>query len=98
LAEYRQGHDGAAVDWLERSRRSFTSRDAPRATVNLLLAMAHRRLGHAEQARGLFEEGKGIVDRDMPKATVDDLSGDGIENWLICHVIRREAEALFAGG
>jgi Flp pilus assembly protein TadD len=98
LAEYRQGHDGAAVDWLERSRRSFAGADAPRATVTLLLAMAHRRLGHAEQARGLFDEARGIVERDMPKATVDDLSGDGIENWLICHVIRREAEALFADG
>ena len=99
LAEYRQGHHGAAVEWLEQTRPTFTSGSVPaKATATLLLAMAHHRLGEAEEARGLFDEARLLMDRQMPSAGIDGLVNISIEDWLICHVIRREADSLFSGG
>ena len=60
--------------------------------------MAHHRLGHAEQARDLLAEARGVMEQKLAKAGEEDLECSIIEDWLICHVIRREAEALFAGG
>jgi hypothetical protein len=99
LAEYRQEHHGAAVEWLEQARPTFTSGSVPaKATATLLLAMAHRRLGHTEQARGLFDEARLLMDRQMPGSGIDGLVNISIEDWLICHAIRREADSLFSGG
>ena len=99
LAEYRRGHYGAAAECLEQSRPYFVSGSVPaKATATLLLAMAHHRLGHTEQARALFSEARQYMDREMPKAGAEDLGPVNVEDWLICHVIRREAEAVFAGG
>ena len=95
LAEYRQGRFAAALDWLEQSRGGMTIRNAPAmATTVLLLAMAHHRLGHAGQAEGLLAEAQQIIETHVPKAGADDLAAGLIEDWLICHVIRREAEGL----
>jgi hypothetical protein len=33
----------------------------------------------------------------LPKPGVDRLDLGGIENWLICHILRREAERLIRG-
>ena len=41
---------------------------------------------------------RSMMEQKLPKAGVDDLEASVIEDWLICHVVRREAEALFAGG
>jgi hypothetical protein len=60
--------------------------------------MTHHRLGHAEQARSLFADARLYMDREMPAAGAEDLGRVNVEDWLICHVIRREADALFAGG
>ena len=38
------------------------------------------------------------MEQKLPKAGEEDLESSVIEDWLICHAIRREAEALFAGG
>jgi hypothetical protein len=98
LAEYRQGNYAAAVDCLEESRPAFAGTFAPaKATATFLLAMAHHRLGHTEQGRALFSEARQYMDREMPSAGEDDLAGVNVEDWLICHVIRREADAHFAG-
>jgi hypothetical protein len=37
------------------------------------------------------------MEQKVAKAGVEDLEDCGVENWLICHVARREAEALLAG-
>ena len=43
-------------------------------------------------------ETDGMMEQKLAKAGVEDLETSTIENWLICHVVRREAEALFTGG
>jgi tetratricopeptide (TPR) repeat protein len=96
LAEYRQEHFRPAVDWLEESLRSLPDNLPAKFTATLLLAMAHHRLGDAEQARDLLAEARGVMEQKLAKAGEEDLECSVIEDWLICHVIRREAEALFA--
>jgi hypothetical protein len=100
MAEYRQGNFGPAVESLEASRKCFTYEgfDAVKATGTLFRAMAHHRLGHAEQARALLAEARAVMEQKLSEAGVEDLEYDGVEDWLICHVVRREAEALLAGG
>jgi len=60
--------------------------------------MAHHHLRHPKQARDLLGEARALMEQAMPKAGEEDLESCVIEDWLICHVIRREAEALFGGG
>jgi tetratricopeptide (TPR) repeat protein len=99
MAEYRQGHFGPAIGWLEQSVPSFPDDHQPaKATAILFLAMAHHRLGHAEQARARLAEARDVMEQKLPEAGKEDLEFSAIENWLACHVIRREAEALLAGG
>ena len=97
LVEYRRGHHGEAVACLEGHGRAFGAYAPDRATSDFLLAMAHHRLGHAEQARSLFNDARQYVHRELPEAGAQDLSV-GVENWLVCQVIRREAEQLIPGG
>jgi tetratricopeptide (TPR) repeat protein len=99
MAEYRQGHWAPAIVYLEESRQVFYEGfDACKATVALFLAMAHHRQGDAEEAHALLAEAREVMERKLPKAGVEDLESSGNEDWLICHVVRREAEALLAGG
>jgi ATP/maltotriose-dependent transcriptional regulator MalT len=99
MAEYRQGHLESAIEWLDQALRSMdVDFSASRATALLFLAMSHHRLGHAEQARGALTDARALMEHGFPKAGVDDLDVGPLEDWLICHVIRREAETLFEGG
>jgi tetratricopeptide (TPR) repeat protein len=99
IAEYRRGHFAAAIESFEQSRRLLPADfETSEAVALLFLAMSHHQLGHAERARGLLAEARGMMEQKVPKAGVDDLEASLIEFWLVCHVIRREAEALFAGG
>jgi hypothetical protein len=68
------------------------------AAAEFFVAMGHHRLGHANAAREAFERARLIMETQVPKAGADDIGIGNLEDWLICHVIRREAEALFAGG
>ena len=91
LADYRRGEYESAISSLARAR-SLNPADA-QATLDLLTAMANHRLSRPEQAREWFERGVLKMDTQLPKAGEDDL-GVNPENWLVAHIIRREAEAL----
>ena len=98
MAEYRQGNFAAAIEPLEQTRQCpYPGLHATRATATMFLAMAHHRLKRAEESRGLLEEARKVMDQELPKAGVEDLEFTVIEDWLICHAVRREAEALIAG-
>jgi hypothetical protein len=68
-----------------------------RAVLNWLwLALAHQRLGDAEEARlwlGRAQEWLDPYSDGMP-ARADAELGLHLHNWLEAHVLRREAEAL----
>ncbi len=98
LVEYRSGRFPSAVDWLEKSRKLPPEPPAPHleAQTLLVLAMAHHRLGHMDQARSLFAEATKIIDGQLPKADSGAL-GEAWPDWIIAHVLRREAEAAIVG-
>jgi hypothetical protein len=70
-----------------------------RAVVNWVwLALAHQRLGKAEEARRWLGKAQGWLDQyrgGMPARAEEEL-GLHLHNWLEAHVLRREAEALLS--
>jgi tetratricopeptide (TPR) repeat protein len=93
MAEYRAGHFDAAIDWLTRSQKAQTIASGIAGT-KAYLSMAHYRSGHETQARDLLAQANQGVERDLPKAGVDELPAADMENWLIAHIALREAKAL----
>jgi serine/threonine-protein kinase len=93
LAEYRAGRFESALSFADRaaSLRPATAR----ATTELIRAMAHHRLGHAEKAKESLGKAVSTIETELPKPGAKPIGG--AENWLICHVLRREAGQLIAG-
>jgi serine/threonine-protein kinase len=81
LAEYRQGRPASAITWMG-GEASRVMGPAPR----LVLAMAQHRQGQGKQARKTLA--KAVVAFDWSAA-----EADSHDVW-ICHILRREAEAL----
>jgi tetratricopeptide (TPR) repeat protein len=92
LAEYRAGRFDSALQFLEKTD-SFKAASAI-ATVDLLRAMIHHKLGHADRANEFLTRATDRIEKDLPKAGAQPITSP--ENWLICHVLRREAEQLIA--
>jgi hypothetical protein len=67
-----------------------TKPPAAKATVDLIRAMARQQLKKSAQAKELLDAAMTRIDSELTKP------GDGTinspENWLICHILRREAE------
>ena len=58
--------------------------------------MAHHRLGQIDQARSFFDEATKIIDIQLPKGDSGSL-GEAWPDWIITHVLLREAEGLIVG-
>lgn len=95
LAEYRAGRFDDAIGWLEKCR-AVSDHPSRTAAADALLAMAHHRLGNPQAARSALTRCAERMEKDLPAANSGDLTdtGTAIENWLIAHVLLREAEAL----
>jgi tetratricopeptide (TPR) repeat protein len=78
LAEYRLDHYQSAIEWAQTPGAQDT------CPTLLILAMAHQRLGHTEQARQFFDE----AIKTYEWKTVNNEWGG------ISHSLRREAESL----
>jgi tetratricopeptide (TPR) repeat protein len=95
IGEFRSGRFEPAIEWLGKVHPLNAARDS---TVDFFLAMAHHRLGHAEEARDALSKGVKLIDHWLPTyPTVSGEETSGIENWLICQIMRREAEGLIEG-
>jgi tetratricopeptide (TPR) repeat protein len=92
---YRAGRFSEAVPLLEQSLRADSN--SGRAVLNWLwLALAHQRLGKAQEARRWLDKARAWLDQygdGMPSCAEQEL-GLHLHNWLEAHVLRREAEAL----
>jgi tetratricopeptide (TPR) repeat protein len=92
---YRAGRFADAVPLFERSLRADPKPGC--AVLNWLwLALAHHRLGRAEEARGWLGRAQGWLDQfgDGMPPRADEKQGLDLHDWLEAHVLRREAEAL----
>jgi serine/threonine protein kinase/tetratricopeptide (TPR) repeat protein len=95
MGEYRIGRYDEAIKWLLRARSGLKA-PAGSATADLFLAMTHHRLGKAPEAKMFYQRAKESIET-LPKLGLADLSGPstgGVENWLICQTVYREAMVL----
>jgi serine/threonine protein kinase/tetratricopeptide (TPR) repeat protein len=96
LAEYREGHFGAAVEWVNRVL-SESGKDSDRdAETTLVLAMAQEQSRQTAAARGTLAEAAQIVDTRMQGLNSGYLS-DRWEDWVIAHALLSEAKGLIKG-
>jgi eukaryotic-like serine/threonine-protein kinase len=93
LADYREGEYARTLAALEGLKPSPDGRDYD-ATVYAVMAMAHQRLSHGEEARQALQRARAIVERKMPKPERGQVFVGGWDNWLRCRILLREAEAL----
>jgi serine/threonine protein kinase len=89
LTDYRAGHHEQAVVWLKHfgPKPDTTHWEA---SAFAILAMAHHRLGHADEARVSLDAARGILAK-KPQDAMRDWSW---RDWLHSEILCREAEAL----
>jgi tetratricopeptide (TPR) repeat protein len=96
-AHYRAGQFEQAVERLEQALKACgkNGEAGPRAAVfsRLFLAMTYHSTGHAPIARQWFDKAVDQIERDLPKEGSQDLGAEW-QDWIMCQIIRREAEAL----
>jgi tetratricopeptide (TPR) repeat protein len=97
---YRAGRQAEAINRL-REALAAARADPDRfryASVlsRLFLAMTYHAAGQAERARQWLDQAVSVIDFDFPQAGRVPL-GDHWHDWIMCQVIRREAEALIGG-
>jgi len=95
LAEYRQGRFANAAEWLQKALGR--SDDIYRTVqAHMTLAMAQYQLQQIEEARGTQAKGLKLAEARFPKAGKANLD-EQWHDWIIAHVLIREAKALIEG-
>jgi tetratricopeptide (TPR) repeat protein len=95
MAEYRAGRYPEAIKFLTQSTQA-PEWAYSRTTADLLLSMCHDRLGDHAQATATLNRTTEKMDHEFSKPGVDDLIS--FQDWILCQVLRREAEGLINGG
>ena len=93
LAEYRQGHFGSAADWASRSRATTNSWNGLQVAACMVLAMSRHQLNQTDEARVALSKGAEISQTQLPELQSGDIGRQWFD-WLIAHILMREAEAL----
>jgi serine/threonine protein kinase/tetratricopeptide (TPR) repeat protein len=96
LAEYRQGHFAAAVDWMQKVLSHAGDSLNRDVEAYMVLAMAQHCSKQADEANAALAKGVEIAESNLPKLDSGDL-GDGWIDWIIAHALMREAKALIEG-
>ncbi len=102
LAEYRRGEYASAVDWMRKviGQPMSVGRPSPAWERDVaawaVLAMAQHRLQQTEEARRALVQGLELAQTKLPQFGNDNLEQDWVD-WLIAHILLREAKALLAG-
>jgi serine/threonine protein kinase/Flp pilus assembly protein TadD len=94
LAHYRAGEFDKAIEQLQKSNEGTWK---AKVANWLVLAMAHQRLGHTDEARSWFDRAVRWLDTTNPEApgvSVDPLRALHPHDSLACMVLRGEAETL----
>jgi serine/threonine protein kinase/tetratricopeptide (TPR) repeat protein len=91
LAAYRAGDFDSARRWLEERRGK--GGPAHQANVRLLLAMVDHQQGQIAEMDQAYTKALAFIDAKKNRQTSKQL-GQQFHSWLICEILRREAEAL----
>jgi tetratricopeptide (TPR) repeat protein len=95
LADYRRGQFAAAEERLGKLLASGKGEWNLAGPGYLVLAMTRQRQGQEARAREALGAANQVLQKRMPRWAD---AGAGWHDWLICQLLRREAEALIAGG
>ena len=96
LAEYRDENFSEAVNWLQRAERAQSNNVYCDSLILLCLAMSHHRSGEGDDAREKLDSAVRLMDEQLPRLDAGALD-TAWHDWLICQIVRREAEALVRG-
>ena len=94
IADYRQGQFAGALEWLGRSVSPGSEVVYLDSTAYLFLALAHKRLGHDEDAKQALYKARFLMDERFPKLGGGQSLGANWADWLRFQIVRREAESL----
>ncbi|HVM48544.1 MAG TPA: tetratricopeptide repeat protein, partial [Candidatus Acidoferrum sp.] len=95
LLEYRQGHFGEAIEWLEQIPRTGEDRLCRNADVWLVLAMARHKLNQLAEARAAFDQGNTVVKTKLPTSEGAFTSSPDVWiEWTITQALLRQAQEL----
>jgi tetratricopeptide (TPR) repeat protein len=93
IGEYRAGRFEPCLEWLGKAHQASDNSVQSLALVDLFMALAHHRLGHADQARQHLSAATAAIDRAADQATPGDL-GTSWHDIVMCQIMRREVESL----
>jgi tetratricopeptide (TPR) repeat protein len=96
LAEYRLGRFDSAAEWQQKTLNATRNPSWLEAQAFLALAMAQHQLKHPAEAGAALAKGVEVIDTKLPKLESGDLGYDW-GDWIIAHVLMREAKALIEG-
>ena len=93
LLEYRRGNFAEATNWLEKTlaMRGDVYRKLEATAV---LAMAQHQLKQTEEARAALEAATAMAEGELPRLPGKKDLGDRWNDWIIAHLLLREAAAL----
>jgi tetratricopeptide (TPR) repeat protein len=96
-AHHRAGRHTEAINRLREALKAARANPDEyryaRVLSRLFLAMAYHSAGKAEEARKWLDQAVLLIDIDFPQAGRVPL-GNSWHDWIMCQVVRREAEAL----
>jgi tetratricopeptide (TPR) repeat protein len=95
LAEYRAGNFAGAIDWVGKSigQPTMVSGPRPDPAAFSVLAMAQHQLKRPQEARAALAKGADIVNTKLLNLENAPLDENWVD-WLIAHILLREAQAL----
>ena len=92
LVEFRGGRAGETIRLCRGLENDVFNNAAADASVHFLMALAYHAQNNPEQASAAARAGSDIVADRLPTLESGRIYGVGIEDWLICQVLMREAE------
>jgi hypothetical protein len=96
MAQLRRGDFQGAAQTTAASRQLNAGADPYLEAADCLVqAMAHRRLAPSQEAEALLQQARQMIEKHLPPQDGPEL-GPAWPDWLICQIILREADELFA--
>ena len=97
LAEYRQGRFSSAEQWSKRSLSARAAKQVTAVAASAVQAMAQQQLKRPDEPRKTLAEAVELAQAKLPRLESGDLGEDWPE-WLIAHILLREAKLVLDGG
>jgi hypothetical protein len=88
----RAGRPDEAIKLLNAGRQRVDA--AGKAQADYFGVIAHHRAGRAAEAREAFVRGNRILEESARESLEGEVATHGIENWLMCQILRREAATI----